>query len=108
MFHTNSRVACAKDAESFMPLLLNMTIGGRSQTALKNEYGARLTSPPAPSVETHPIGRGAISALNGSCGSSCWSRADGSEQITASVLLHQRRRARRALRPGPFGQAVSP
>lgn len=78
MFHTNSRVCSAKRAESFIPSLENAIIGGAPQTALKKLYGARFTAPSALIVETHPIGRGAIAALNGSCGSSDRSRSWGS------------------------------
>ena len=41
---------------------------GASQTALKKLYGARFTAPSGPVVEIHPTGRGAMIALNGSCG----------------------------------------
>jgi hypothetical protein len=54
---------------SFTPEDENITIGGVSQTALKNEYGARLTLPDAERVPIQPIGRGATIALNGLWGS---------------------------------------
>ena len=69
-FHTNSPASPANAAESFIPPLENISIGGRSPTALKKLYGARLTAPSALIVETQPIGRGATSALKGSCGRS--------------------------------------
>jgi hypothetical protein len=78
MFHTNSPPSRANVAESLGPLDENITVGGVSQTALKYEYGARFTSPEAPTVDTHPIGRGAMNALNGSCGSRSRSRRSGS------------------------------
>ena len=77
-FHTNSPRDAAWDAESFMPALENITIGGLSATALKKLYGARFGVPAASSVEIQPIGRGATIALNGSCGSRARSRAPGS------------------------------
>ena len=78
MFHTNSPVSCANVIESLAPLLENITVGGVSQTALKYEYGARFTAPEALTVDTHPIGRGAMNALNGSCGNRSRSRLSGS------------------------------
>ena len=77
-FHTNSARSPAKVAECLAPVLENPSIGGPSPTALKNEYGARLTAPSSLSVEIQPTGRGATSALNGSWGSSSRSRAWGS------------------------------
>jgi alkylation response protein AidB-like acyl-CoA dehydrogenase len=41
---------------------------------LKNENGARLTRPPAPTLEIHPIGRGMTSWLNGLPRRPCGSR----------------------------------
>ena len=77
-FHTNSPAPPANVDECFAPLLENATIGGFSPIALKNEYGARFSSPSGPRVDTQPIGRGATIALKGSCGSSSRSRACGS------------------------------
>src|SRR5579871_5891732 len=65
-FQTNSRISPANVAESFGPLLEKASSGGASPIALKKLYGARLTLPSAPTVDTHPIGRGATIALNGS------------------------------------------
>ena len=61
-----------------MPALENITMGGLSATALKKLYGARLGVPSASSVEIQPIGRGAMTALNGSCGRRARSRRPGS------------------------------
>src|SRR5450432_176507 len=65
---TNSRVSSTNVTESFLPSEENITIGGSLETALKNEYGARLISPLALMEEIQPMGRGATIALNGSCG----------------------------------------
>src|SRR4029077_10080777 len=64
---TNSRVSSMNVSESFLPSEENMMIGGTLETPLKNEYGARLTSPLTLIDEIQPIGRGATIALNGSC-----------------------------------------
>ena len=53
------------------PPMPNAMTGGLPDIALKNENGARLTTPDAFTVEIQPIGRGATSALNGLCGSPC-------------------------------------
>src|SRR5436305_11456379 len=78
MFQTNSPVSSAKVCESFLPLLENASIGGASATALKKESGARLIAPDLLIVKTQPIGRAAISALNGSCDRIDLSRLCGS------------------------------
>jgi hypothetical protein len=77
-FQTNSCAAPANVAECFGPWLENASMTGASHTALKKLYGARFTSPSGPVVEIHPTGRGAMIALNGSCGSSSRSRRSGS------------------------------
>src|SRR5262245_33422904 len=66
--HTNSRVSSTKSIVFFLPSLANITIGGSLETLLKNEYGARLISPFMLIEVIHPIGRGAMMAVNGSCG----------------------------------------
>src|SRR5699024_12353383 len=40
------------------------SIGGSAQATVKKEYGARLRTPAAESVDTHAIGRGAIDAVS--------------------------------------------
>src|SRR5271165_634212 len=65
---TNSPVSLTKVSESFFPSEENITIGGSLDTPLKNEYGARLTSPLTLIEEIQPMGRGATIALKGSCG----------------------------------------
>lgn len=67
MFQTNSPDASTLVMLSFRPEDEKAIIGGASHIALKKLYGARLGIPFAPSVEIHPIGRGATIALNGSC-----------------------------------------
>src|SRR4029077_6379716 len=62
---TNSLVSSANATESLRPSLANITVGGWSVSPLKNEYGARLTSPLALIELIQPIGRGATIALNG-------------------------------------------
>ncbi len=61
----NSPVSSMFVTESLWPLEENITIGGRSETALKKLYGARLRRPSALTVPIQPMGRGAASALNG-------------------------------------------
>ena len=77
-FQTNSRASPANVAESFGPWLEKASMSGDSHTALKKEYGARLTASPGPVVEIQPTGRGATRALKGSCGSTSRSRRWGS------------------------------
>src|ERR1700687_1522532 len=67
--HTNSFVSSTKTRESLGPSLENKTMGGSSETALKNEYGARLISPLALIEVIQPMGRGATMAFKGLCGS---------------------------------------
>jgi hypothetical protein len=52
-------------------------MGGREETPLKYEYGARLIDPFALIDVIQPIGRGATIALKGSCGRP-WFRLRGS------------------------------
>ena len=49
----------------------NITCGGVYATALKKEYGAKLSIPSLLRVDTQPIGRGDTIALNGLWGSPC-------------------------------------
>ena len=77
-FQTNSRSSPANVEESMAPWLEKPSMYGRSPTALKKLYGARLTRPAGSMVEIQPIGRGATSDLNGSCGSTLRSRLPGS------------------------------
>jgi hypothetical protein len=56
---------------AWLPLQAIMTMGGASATALKNENGARLTTPALLMVLTQPIGRGTTSDLKGLCRSPC-------------------------------------
>src|SRR5271168_825700 len=65
---TNFSVSSTNVSESLRPSDENITIGGSVDTPLKKEYGARLISPLARMEEIHPIGRGAMIALNGSWG----------------------------------------
>ena len=53
-------------SESLRPTDENITIGGRSLTALKKLYGARLGTPSRLRVPIQPIGRGTAKALKGS------------------------------------------
>ena len=62
----NSPVASMLRRLSLVPADENISIGGRSLTALKKLYGARLAMPSAPIVLTQPIGRGPTRALKGS------------------------------------------
>src|SRR5712691_686382 len=61
---TNSFVSATLATESLKPSLENITIGGREETPLKYEYGARLISPFALIDVIQPTGRGATIALN--------------------------------------------
>src|SRR5262245_9552747 len=61
---TNSPVCSTKVMVSLRPSLANITIGGLFETLLKNEYGARLTSPLELMDVTQPIGRGPTMAVN--------------------------------------------
>src|SRR3954469_17883543 len=63
--HVNSPACSMLETESLRPCDENMTIGGLWLTTLKKLYGARLSEPSGPTHEIHPIGRGAIRALNG-------------------------------------------
>src|SRR5277367_1926988 len=69
---TNSPVSRAFRTESFSPPQMcgpfaqYMTIGGCSFTPLKKLNGARLDPPVQSIVDTQPIGRGTMHALNGS------------------------------------------
>src|SRR5277367_4724108 len=60
---TNSPASSTNSIVSFRPSLANITIGGLVETLLKNEYGARLSSPFELIDVIHPIGRGATIAL---------------------------------------------
>ena len=55
---TNSRVASTLRSESLRPTEVNCTIGGSVHATVKNECGARLSTPSAEREETHAIGRG--------------------------------------------------
>ena len=55
---TNSPVASTLRSESFFPTLVNCTIGGSTHETVKNECGARFTTPSADSDDTQAIGRG--------------------------------------------------
>jgi hypothetical protein len=52
---------------AWLPFAPKTTIGGASAIALKNENGARLTTPDRLCVEIQPIGRGTTSDLKGLC-----------------------------------------
>ena len=56
----NSPVASALRSESFSPTDVNCTIGGSVLATVKNECGARLSTPSADRVTTQAIGRGTI------------------------------------------------
>ena len=61
---TNSPVAFAFASESLRPIDVNCTIGGSAQETVKNECGARLSTPAAERVETQAIGRGTTTELS--------------------------------------------
>ncbi len=60
----NSRVASALVSESLRPTEVNCTTGGSTQATVKNECGARLSTPSGDGVDTHAIGRGTTTALS--------------------------------------------
>ncbi len=51
-------------SESLRPIDVNCTIGGSAQETVKNECGARLSTPAAERVETQAIGRGTTTELS--------------------------------------------
>ncbi len=55
---TNSRVRSTFRSESLRPTEVNCTIGGSTEETVKNECGARLSTPSGEREETHAIGRG--------------------------------------------------
>ena len=55
---TNSPVATALRSESLVPTEVNCTTGGDTEEIVKNECGARLSTPSALRVVTQAIGRG--------------------------------------------------
>jgi hypothetical protein len=62
--HTvNSPVATALRSESFSPTDVNCTTGGSVLATVKNECGARLSTPSAERVTTHAIARGTITEV---------------------------------------------
>lgn len=63
-FTTNSPVASTLFRLSLRPTEVNCTIGGRTHATVKNECGARLSTPPADIDDTHAIGRGTTTAFN--------------------------------------------
>jgi hypothetical protein len=63
-FTTNSPVASTLSRESLRPTEVNCTIGGETQATVKNECGARLSTPSADTEETHAIGRGTTTAVS--------------------------------------------
>jgi hypothetical protein len=67
----NSPVSAALRWLCLRPAEENITSFGRSETALKKEYGARLIEPSLPLLPIQPMGRGATIALNGSCAKPC-------------------------------------
>ncbi len=61
---TNSPVARALRRLSFSPTDVNCTTGGCTQEIVKNECGARLSTPSALRVDTHAMGRGTTTLLS--------------------------------------------
>ena len=61
---TNSRVASTLRRESLRPTEVNWTIGGSVQATVKNECGAKLSTPASDTVETHAMGRGTTTAVS--------------------------------------------
>ncbi|BBE24208.1 hypothetical protein MN0502_30910 [Arthrobacter sp. MN05-02] len=55
---TNSPVASMLRTESSRPTDVNWTIGGFTEAMVKNECGARLSTPSTEVEETHAMGRG--------------------------------------------------
>ena len=47
-----------------MPTLVNWTIGGSTHETVKNECGARLSTPAAERVDTQAIGRGTTTEVS--------------------------------------------
>src|SRR5699024_3946897 len=62
-FTTNSPVASTLTRESLRPTDVNCTIGGSTQEMVKNECGAKLSTPSAEVVEIQAMGRGRIRAV---------------------------------------------
>ncbi|GAA1705194.1 hypothetical protein GCM10009745_60930 [Kribbella yunnanensis] len=63
-FTTNSPVASTLFKLSFRPTDVNCTIGGRTHDTVKNECGARFSTPSADRLDTHAIGRGTTTEFN--------------------------------------------
>ena len=61
---TNSPVAVAFASESLRPIDVNWTTAGSAQATVKNECGARLSTPSADLVDTQAIGRGTTTELS--------------------------------------------
>ena len=60
---TNSPVASMLRRVSLRPTDVNVSIAGSVLATVKNECGARLSTPPAERVLTHAIGRGTTDAV---------------------------------------------
>ena len=70
MFHTNQPVSSALTTVSFRRpsgywFAENITIGGSKVRFCHWLYGARFSTPSELMVDSQPIGRGTVSALNG-------------------------------------------
>ena len=57
-------MATALRSESLAPTDVNCTTGGRTELMVKNECGARLSTPVALRVVTQAIGRGTTTLLS--------------------------------------------
>jgi hypothetical protein len=66
-FQTNSLVSAMFCIVSLNPALENPSVGGSSLNILKQEYGAKFSTPLVDTVDIHPMGLGPIIALNGLC-----------------------------------------
>ena len=60
---TNSPVSTALRSESLVPTEVNCTTGGSTELTVKNECGARLSTPAAERVDTQAMGRGTTTLL---------------------------------------------
>jgi hypothetical protein len=57
-------VATALRSESLPPTDVNCTTGGSTELMVKNECGARLSTPSADRVDTQAIGRGSTTLVS--------------------------------------------
>jgi hypothetical protein len=63
-FTTNSPDSAMLRSESFSPTDVNCTMGGFVDATVKNECGARLSTPSGETLETQAMGRGTTTAVS--------------------------------------------